>query len=365
MYCTNDASTAQSLTNSLHLAQILEKELVPACLKLYFSHDDIGAKIQLRNLRSLWRTEIESIEANILDIVDPTAFCVIVEAEARRIASAVKKDQYSQDRDWIRLSVSQVVRLCQMAVDFAWKEMSSSSSETNRLPDDHPIIRVERSTWEVQAALKMVIANVEDLHVHKVMIRRVQLMVTCTTAMVECLVDANKTEQVISTNIGVKVLTSVSRVNISFAKAEDPDASEAEGKVGTAKVKPNARLHSKSFKNITMNNTIGLSVGKNLLRNIQAVSFNEGIMKKGLETTTVPFISRKMSSQTPSNNTVVEELNKVATCVDIVAPESENTKELFRKVKLHSDSEGFRSPLKQINNQLTTKQSHRNNIVSP
>ena len=44
-------------------------------------------------------------------------------------------------------------------------------SETNRLPDDHPIIRVERSTWEVQAALKMVIANVEDLHVHKVMIR--------------------------------------------------------------------------------------------------------------------------------------------------------------------------------------------------
>ena len=78
---------------------------------------------------------------------------------------------YSQDRDWLRLSVSQIVRLCQMAVDFAWKEMSSTSSETNRLPDDHPIIRVERSTWEVQAALKMVIANVEDLHVHKVMIR--------------------------------------------------------------------------------------------------------------------------------------------------------------------------------------------------
>ena len=94
MYCTNDASTAQALTNSLHLAQILEKELVPACLKLYFSHDDFGAKIQLRNLRSLWRTEVESIEANILDIVDPTAFCVIVEAEARRVASAVKKDQY-------------------------------------------------------------------------------------------------------------------------------------------------------------------------------------------------------------------------------------------------------------------------------
>ncbi len=94
-----------------------------------------------------------------------------MEAEARRIASTVKKDQYSQNRDWLRLSVSQVVRLCQMAVDFAWKEMSSSTTESggpNRLPDDHPIIRVERSTWEVQAALKMVIANVEDLHAHKV-----------------------------------------------------------------------------------------------------------------------------------------------------------------------------------------------------
>lgn len=212
----------------------------------------------------------------------------------------------------------------------------------------------------------MVIANVEDLHVHKVMIRRVQLMVTCTTAMVECLVDANKTEQVISSSIGVKVLTSVSRVNISFVKEENPDGNVTEGKVGAAKVKTNARLQNKSFKNITMNNTIGLSVGKNLLRNIQAVSFNESIMKKGLETpNAVPFISRKMISQTPSNKTVVEELNKVATCVDIVAPESENPKELFRKVKLHSDSEGFRSPLKQINNQLTTKQSHRNNIVSP
>ena len=190
-------------------------------------------------------------------------------------------------------------------------------------------------------------------------------MVTCTTAMVECLVDANKTEQVISSNIGVKVLTSVSRVNISFAKTEEIDANETEGKVGAAKVKPNTRLHSKSFRNITMNNTIGLSVGKNLLRNIQAVSFNEGIMKKGLETTTIPFTSRKMISQTPANNTVVEELNKVATCVDIVAPESENTKEVFRKVKLHSDSEGFRSPLKQINNQLTTKQCQRNNIAGP
>ena len=44
IYCTSDATTAQALTNSLQLAQILEKELVPACLKLYFSPEDIGAR---------------------------------------------------------------------------------------------------------------------------------------------------------------------------------------------------------------------------------------------------------------------------------------------------------------------------------
>ena len=206
----------------------------------------------------------------------------------------------------------------------------------------------------------MVIANVEDLHVHKVMIRRVQLMVTCTTAMVECLVDANKTEQVTSANIGVKVLTSVSRVNISFAKTEDLDTNEQDDQLGggggVAKVKANTRLLSKSFKNITMNNTIGLSaggVGKNILRNFQAVSINESVMNKGLETNNIPFLSRKMITQKATDSATVEELNQAASSVDVVT-EPENAKELFRKVKLHSDSEGFRSPLKQISNQLTS-----------
>lgn len=346
LYCTSDAATAQTLVNSLHLAQILEKELVPASLKLYFSPDDIGARSQLRTLRQLWRTELETIETCILDIVDPTAFCVIVEAEARRIASAVKKDQYSQDRDWLRLSVSQVVRLCQMAVDFAWKEMSSSSETDtpNQLPDDHPIIRVERSTWEVQAALKMVIANVEDLHVHKVMIRRVQLMVTCTTAMVECLVDANRTEKGLASQTGVKVLTSVSRINISFRTEEE----EAD------KGKP--RVLSKSFKNITMNNTIGVSGKMNILRNLEVVSIHEGLTNKTLEGM-VPFHSRKMASEEAP---AMDELYVAASTVEV--KEDQKDKEIFRKIKLHSDSDGFRSPLKQISNQLGNQQrKHRNN----
>ena len=209
-------------------------------------------------------------------------------------------------------------------------------------------------------------------------LRRVQLMVTCTTAMVECLVDANKTEQHQATtsntgngNIGVKVLTSVSRVNISFAKTspveEHLDIAKPEKDV-TKYVKPNAAarsLQSKSFKNITMNNTIGLSGGgggKNFLRHFQSVSINESIMlKKGLEPNVESRKSQKMILKTATNTTAVavEDLNQAASSVELIT-ESENTKELFRKVKLHSDSEGFRSPLKQISNQLTSKQqSHR------
>ena len=212
-------------------------------------------------------------------------------------------------------------------------------------------------------------------------LRRVQLMVTCTTAMVECLVDANKTEQHQATtsntgngNIGVKVLTSVSRVNISFAKTspveEHLDIAKPEKDV-TKYVKPNAAarsLQSKSFKNITMNNTIGLSAGvsgggggKNFLRHFQSVSINESIMlKKGLEPNVESRKSQKMKTATNTSTAVaVEDLNQAASSVELIT-ESENTKELFRKVKLHSDSEGFRSPLKQISNQLTSKQqSHR------
>lgn len=336
MFCTNDSTNAQSLINSLQLAQILEKELVPACLKLYFSPDDIGARAQLKRLRQLWRHEVETIESCILDIVDPTAFCVIVEAEARRIAAAVKKDQYSQDRDWLRLSVSQVVRLCQMAVDFAWKEMFSETDGPNKLPDDHPIIRVERSTWEVQAALKTVIANVEDLHVHKNMIRRVQLMVTCTTRLVECLVDANKTsEQTLSNGTNVRVLTSVSRINVNENEPEKEPPK-------------NGRTFSKSFKNITMNNTIGVVAGKTNLRIFEPMT----ILNKTMDRS-VPFTSRKMAA----SEEVIEELGKAASSAAPI--EIDKSKDIFRKVKLHTDSEGFRSPLKQINNQLGGSSSQR------
>ena len=244
---------------------------------------------------------------------------------------------------FLRLSVSQVVRLCQMAVDFAWKKMSLEESKDheypNPLPEDHAIIRVERSTWEVQAALQKVISNVEDLHQHKALIRRVQLMVTCTTAMVECLMDHRTTMVNIGVNQSssrVKVLTSVSRINIGANKTMEIVEEKAEESRQKA-----CRLLSKSFKNITMNNTIGVSRKNSMQLKAFALTFDEGSS------------FRIGSRKTEAAANVFEDQSENP------QPTVQVDKELYRKVKLHSYSDGFRSPLKQISNQLV-----KANIVS-
>ena len=160
-------------------------------------------------------------------------------------------------------------------------------------------------------------------------------MVTCMTAMVECLVDANKTENIISLQTGVKVLTSVSKVSISFNKTKELDA--------LAKPSNKRTLLGKSFKNITMNNTIGVGAGKNGAKYLR--SFDDAWPENRSLKSAVRLSSRKISKE----SNVIEELAKSA---DWEEGREDPSKEVFRKVKLHSDSEGFRSPLKQINNQL-------------
>merc|ERR1712218_468227 len=87
------------------------------------------------------------------------------------------------------------------------------------------------------------------------------------------MVEANKTGLTLaSQSAGVKVLTSVSRINISFHQEKSQDekneAKEDSLNPDNNTILPNAgvitnsnavRTFSKSFKNITMNNTIGVS----------------------------------------------------------------------------------------------------------
>ena len=72
------------------------------------------------------------------------------------------------------MSVSKLVKMCQMGVDAAWKEASGGDSK-KQLPDDHPVIKMERSTWEVRSALSVVLNSVENLTAHKALVRRVQV----------------------------------------------------------------------------------------------------------------------------------------------------------------------------------------------
>jgi hypothetical protein len=184
-------------------------------------------------------------------------------------------------------------------------------------------------------------------------------MVTCMTAMVECLVDANRTEHQIlhSTthhhqSSGVKVLTSVSRVSISFDNKFKDDIETTKG--------PSARVLGKSFKNITMNNTIGVSA-KSARRNYLEVIVNDIPLSSSSDpvpannhksfNSVVSVISRKMEDtkkEATMQVVVVDQLEEIAANANSENP----NKEVFRKIKLHSDSSGFRSPLKQINNQL-------------
>jgi hypothetical protein len=55
------------------------------------------------------------------------------------------------------------------------KEASGGDSK-KQLPDDHPVIKMERSTWEVRSALSIVLNSVENLNAHKALVRRVQVI---------------------------------------------------------------------------------------------------------------------------------------------------------------------------------------------
>ena len=220
------------------------------------------------------------------------------------------------------------------------------------------------------------------------------------TAMVECMVEANKTGLTLaSQSAGVKVLTSVSRINISFHHQESQDekneAKEDSLNPDNNTILPTAgaitnsnapRTFSKSFKNITMNNTIGVSRantnvggiskygaggGGETFKVILDIPFEldtkeEAVVctttpSKNLLNSTVPVNSRKLRVQEKDEINLLKELESAshqlehhATTIAVENPNNaeENSKDFFRKVKLHSDSNGFRSPLKQISNQL-------------
>ena len=150
--------------------------------------------------------------------------------------------------------------------------------------------------------------------------------------MVECLMEGNRTSDPPNCSSRVKVLTSVSRINIGANKSMEVE--------DETRKKISGRIFSKSFKNITLNNTIGVSRKNSMQLKAFAMSFHGGASEVALKGT-VDICSRKNMTKDFASSTA-DQVQSVAT------PKSENPKkELYRKVKLHSTSVGFRSPLKQ------------------
>ena len=121
--------------------------------------------------------------------------------------------------------------------------------------------------------------------------------------MVECLVDANKTH--------------VSKVS---------------------------KVFHKSFKNITMNSVL---IVENFDKQLK--------LDTKLDSTVVSIRSRKLRGKSTLEELEIEALHIPR---DNMTTVESSTKEVFRKIKLHSDSSGFRSPLKQINNQLVSSNTN-------
>ena len=95
VFCTSDGEKAQRIRSIGRVLELLETDLVPALLQLYYNPEDSGAKSFVKILRTLWKSLLENLSAAILDIVDPTAYCVILAEEVANIGKKVHiKNQY-------------------------------------------------------------------------------------------------------------------------------------------------------------------------------------------------------------------------------------------------------------------------------
>ena len=73
-----------------------------------------------------------------------------------------------------------------------------------------PNIIPYRTKYYTVAYYRLVLSNVEDLNLHKTMIRRVQVLITCLGIMSHFLVNRNDSSNVMGAS-KVRVLTSISR----------------------------------------------------------------------------------------------------------------------------------------------------------
>ena len=192
IYCTTDQDKAQKIRSIGKVFEILETDLVPSILQMYFNPDDAGCKAFVKILRQLWKSLLEELSSVILSIVDPTAYCVILLQEMTELVRALKDDLYNQDTLSLKTMVHSLLGKAETGVDLAWKEVADKSNQVGSiqpLSDGHPLVVTERSIWEVRAASKLVLASVQDLSLHQSLQKRVQVLITSFEDVVQLLTE--------------------------------------------------------------------------------------------------------------------------------------------------------------------------------
>ena len=89
MLCTSDKEKAQRLKSGQKMLEVLEKDMLPAILRMYFNQEDKQARALVRMMRMLWKTSLRKLKEVIMEIIDPVAYCVVLEQECRKIANKV------------------------------------------------------------------------------------------------------------------------------------------------------------------------------------------------------------------------------------------------------------------------------------
>ena len=187
--CTTSLTLGQSLRSLGAVLEVLEPELVPCLLSLYLQPEDPGARAAVRLLRGVWRRLVEELAGLVQQLVDPTAYCVVLAEEAESLGLQIRGELYSQEGARLGGLLERLVAMAEAGVDLAWRGLGEKGAGTAPLEEDHPLVRAERSVWEVRASARLVTANVADLSLHQSALRRVRVLVTALQELVTCLAE--------------------------------------------------------------------------------------------------------------------------------------------------------------------------------
>ena len=189
--CCTDKKRSQSINSSLHFMEALEKEIVPATLRIRPSSnsDGVEERNHLKCLRQLWKDEVDSLEESLMDIVDPTAYCLVAERELVACAKSIHDSAYTQDSEFLRSQLMKLTKISKYIVDFSWKIERNTSKDLAKIEDNNPVVQAERSIWEVEAASVQTLKSIDDLNLHKSMLKRIQVMVTSINCLIKYLMN--------------------------------------------------------------------------------------------------------------------------------------------------------------------------------